>query len=102
MLPQHSRNELGAGSVRRIVEFFSTLVSPEMKLILFAQKSALMMIKPPGQPRVGGIFKINDGVLVSVKLHIKKEFAGAMSQSLVDELAIIADCSRIEAAKDSR
>ena len=47
---------------------FRPLVSlAEMLGVFGRQERALMMIEPPGEPRVGGVLEIDNGVLVAVE-----------------------------------
>ena len=32
-----------------------------------AQERALMMVEPPGEPRVGGVLEVDDGILVAIE-----------------------------------
>jgi hypothetical protein len=100
MLLQHFDDEFSAGLIRGIVEFPPAPVCPEMGFIFGAEERALVMIKPPAQARITGIFKIHDGILIAVKLDIQKKLAGAMRQALIDKLRVFVDCAQIEVAEN--
>ena len=99
VLPEHFADELRARPVCRIVKFFC-FCPPGNGLRPPAQEGALVMIKPPGQARIAGVLEIDDGVLVSIELHVQKQLAGAMGQPLVLELTIIVDRSQIKIAEN--
>jgi hypothetical protein len=46
--------------------------------VLLRQESALVMIEPPGQPLVGGVFEIDDGILVAVEKVWLEELGSLM------------------------
>jgi hypothetical protein len=102
MLLEHFNDEFGAGTVRGIVKFLSAPVCPEVRFILTAEEGALMMIEPPIQARIVGIFKIHYRVFVPVKLNVQKELAGMMSEPMIDKFAVFIDCIGIEIAENGR
>jgi hypothetical protein len=83
------------------VELSAAFVGFEVRFVFFAEKGALMMIKPPGQTRIAGIFEVNDGIFIPVEPNIEKQLAGTMCESLVHEFAIFADGVSIKVAEDS-
>ena len=93
MLLEHLHDEFGAGTVGRIVEFPAAPVGPEMSFVLPAEECALVMVEPPGQARIAGIFEIHDGIFIPVELHVQEKLASAVGQSLVLKFAIPADCA---------
>jgi len=58
-----------------------------------------VVIKPPGDLRRTGIFEVDDGVLVAVKLLFVEQRASAMDQSGEFKLDIAANAFAVEAGK---
>ena len=54
---------------------------PEVFGIIGAEEGTLVMIEPPGQILVRGIFEINDGIHIPVKKRVFKQLIGPMSQT---------------------
>src|SRR5579862_7514090 len=50
-----------------VVKLFARMVLAEMLRILGFQKSALMMVEPPGQQRRGRILEIDNHIFVAIK-----------------------------------
>jgi hypothetical protein len=44
--------------------------------VLGTQERALMMIEPPGEPRVGRILEIHDGIYIAVKETVPEQLGG--------------------------
>ena len=53
----------------------------EMLGILRREECALMMIEPPGQARIGGVFEIDDGVFIAIEHAGLENLAGPMRQA---------------------
>jgi len=68
--------------------------------VLRAQECALVMIEPPGEARVGGIFKIDDGIFIAIKERVVKKLLGFVSQAGVDELRVTREILFIESAEE--
>src|ERR1051326_6283377 len=62
-------NKLGARTIMRIMKFLARSYPgrtlKKMLLIFRSEKSALMMIKPPGQMRRTTVFEIDNGILIA-------------------------------------
>jgi hypothetical protein len=56
-------------------------VALEMLGVLGRQESALMMVEPPGQPRVGGVLEIHDGIDVAVEISGLEKLVGFVGQA---------------------
>jgi hypothetical protein len=95
-------NEAGAGFEVRVVEFLVTLILLEVGGIGGRQKRALVMIEPPGNFGGTGIFKVNDGVLVAVKILFIKEGASTVQQAGVHELDVVANPLAVETGEKRR
>jgi hypothetical protein len=67
MLSCHVSNEFGAGTIGWVMELFATGVGSEVGFVFFIEKCALMVIEPPGQARIAGVFEIDDGIFIAVK-----------------------------------
>ena len=50
-----------------------------------AQKGALMMIEPPGEVRMRGIFEVDDNVHIAVKEAVLKKLVGSVCQAGIVE-----------------
>jgi hypothetical protein len=70
-----------AGAIGRIVKLMAAMIVPEVLGVLRAQERALMMVEPPGEPRVGRIFEIDDGVHIAIEKPILKELGRFVSQA---------------------
>ena len=60
----------------------------EVQRIFRRQKGALMMVEPPGQPRVVGIFEVDDSVLIAVEQAVFEDLRSAVSHAGVEKLRI--------------
>src|SRR6266850_691882 len=60
-------NELCARLVIRIIKLGRPRSGSKVLFVLRREERALMMIKPPGQPRRRAVLEIDDGVIVAVK-----------------------------------
>ena len=58
-----------------------------------------MVVKPPGQIWIAGVFEVNDGILIAVKLHIQKQLPCPVSQPFVVEIRILVDTVAIKIAE---
>ena len=47
------------------------------------KKSGQMVVKPPGNPGGGGVFEVDDRILVAVELAFVKERTGAVKEAVV-------------------
>jgi hypothetical protein len=56
-----------AGLESRVVQLFSAAIVAEVLRVFRCQERALVMIEPPRQARIAGVFKIDDRVFVAVK-----------------------------------
>jgi len=101
MLLDHLHDELGARAICRIMEFPAAPIGAEVGFVLPAEECTLVMIEPPGQARIAGIFKIDNSVLVPIKLDIKEQLAGTMGEALIFKFTIPVDCIQIEVAEYS-
>src|SRR5579863_7867508 len=63
------------------------------------QKSALMVVEPPGNLRRTGILKVDDRVLVTVELVLVEQSAGAVNEAGELDFGIVADALQVEARK---
>ena len=58
------------------------------------------MVEPPGNVGRAGVFEVDDGVLVAIKLFLVEECAGAVHESGELKFGVTADAFAIEAGKD--
>src|SRR5581483_10481114 len=72
----HDADEGCARFKARIVKLFAALVLLEMLRILRGKECALMMIEPPGKPRIARILEIHDGVFIAVKQPVIEKLRG--------------------------
>ena len=84
----------------RVVELASARVAPEILRILLAEEGALMMIEPPGEARVVGIFEIHDGVFVAVEQLRSEYLLGPVRHACIAELRIRVNRARDETAEE--
>jgi hypothetical protein len=68
-----------------------------MGCVRSGKESALVMIKPPGDLRRAGIFEINDGVFVPVKVGFIEQRPGAMQEPGKNEFAVVANPLSVKA-----
>src|ERR1700733_10915196 len=61
-----------------------------------------MVIEPPGNFRRAGIFEIDDGVLIAIKLRFIEQRARAMEEAGIDEVHVAAHAFAIKAAEERR
>jgi large-conductance mechanosensitive channel len=57
------------------------MIVPKVLGVLRAQERALMMVEPPGEPRVGRILEIDDGIHIAIEKPILKELGRFVSQA---------------------
>src|SRR5262249_46025831 len=67
--------------------------------VLRAEKRALVVVKPPGDPGRGGILEVDDCVLIAVKIRFVKKCARAMHQSGELEIGVGANALAVKAGK---
>ena len=70
--------------------------------VLRGEKGALMVVKPPGDFRRGGILEVHDGVLVAIKIRFIKECACPVNQSGELKLRVRADALAIKTREQGR
>ena len=99
MLFRDHGDEAGTGLESRVVELAIALILLEMSRIGRGQKSALVVIEPPGDFGRAGVFEINDGILIAVELFFVEKSARAMEKPGVDELRVIANPLPVKAAE---
>ena len=73
-----------------------------MCLILGAEERALVMVKPPRQARITGVFEIDNCVLIPVKPDVKEELASPVCEALIGELRFGLDDAAIKTAEHRR
>jgi hypothetical protein len=61
------------------------------------QESAQVVVEPPGDLRRGGIFEVDDGILVAGEFRLVKERARAVKKSGILKVDVRADAFAIEA-----
>jgi hypothetical protein len=88
--------ETGAGLKIRVVEFLIALILLKVRSISGRQKCALMMVEPPGDFRGAGLFEIDDGIFLTIKVLLVKQSAGAMQQARENKLNVAANPFAIE------
>ena len=70
--------------------------------ILRRQESALVMVEPPCQAGVGGVFEVHDGVLIPVEHGRLKQLRGLVRQTGKIELGIGMEFLLDKAAEEGR
>jgi hypothetical protein len=93
------RQKLGAGFVFRVEKFLALITQAIVLRIFWREKSALVMVKPPGNLRGSGILEIDNGVLVAIKIGLIKERARAMHKSGELEVHVRPDAFAVETRK---
>ena len=83
-------DETGAGLECRVVKLAVALVLLEMGGVGRRQKSAFVVIEPPGDFGRTGIFKIDDGVFVAIKLLLVKQRTSPVQQAGIYKVCIVA------------
>ena len=101
-LARHVGDEHGAGAVGRIVKLVAAMVVPEMLGVFRAQKRALVMIEPPGEPRIGRILEIDDGIHIAIEKPVFKELGRFVGQAGEFKLGAWSVLFLIKAAEISR
>ena len=77
-------------------------VVAEMFAVLGRQKGALVMIEPPGEARVGGIFKVDNGVDVAVEHARLKQLRSFVRQAGEEKLGAGIELFFHETAEEGR
>ena len=82
------RDKAGAGSeigiAKLVIAAGRILLAGQIILLVLGRKEGRqMMVKPPRDPGRGGVFEVDDGVLVAVKFALVKERAGAVQQAVI-------------------
>src|ERR1051325_8136825 len=70
--------------------------------VLGSEERALMVIEPPRQTRIAGVFEIHDGILVAIKQTVLKELGGLMGHAGVVEFGIGMERAADKAAEKCR
>ena len=96
------RDKTGTGLEIRIIELTIALVLFEVFRIGWSKKCALVMIEPPCDIRGTGILKIDDGVLLAIKLILVKERARPVYQAGKDEFCVTANALAVKTGKQRR
>lgn len=82
-----------------VIELAIAWVLLKMIGVFGREKCALVVVKPPGDFWRTGIFEIDDGIFVAVKIGFIEKRSGAMQQARVNKLDIVADAFRIKPRK---
>jgi hypothetical protein len=61
---------------------------PEVFRILRAQEGALMVIKPPGDVRVGRVLKIDNRIYIAIEKRVFKQLVRPVGQACVREFTV--------------
>ena len=101
-LLRHLGDELRARPVIGIVELRVAGVLLEVRGVLRRQERALMVIEPPRDSRRWRVLEVDDGILVAGEVFLVEQRTGAMHQSNVLELDVLADAFAIEPRKKRR
>src|SRR5205085_2662020 len=62
------RDEFSTGMEFGIIKLLATAVSAKMRGVGLGEEGALVMVEPPGQAVTRGIFKVDDGILVAIRI----------------------------------
>ena len=92
--------ELGAGLVGGVVEFFAGMILAEMLGVGGLEERALVVVEPPGEQRRARVFEIDDGVFVAVKGAVFKGLRGFVRHAGVQEFGGGVDALATEARED--
>ncbi len=87
----------GAGSVE---ELLARCIRTKMRFVGLGKKSGLMMIEPPGQPLIGAIFEVKNGVLIAIKLIAVKSVVRPVHRGRVADLGVGSDDRAVKLGKD--
>jgi len=99
-LAGHVRDERGAGFIARVVKLASARVAAELFGIRAAEEGALVMIEPPGEARVIGVFEIYDGVFVAIEQIRREDLRGPVGHACIAEFRIRVNRPRDETAEE--
>ena len=76
------------------------LALQKVLLIRGREKSAQMMIEPPGNARRGAVLEVDDRILVADKIRLLKECSSSMHQSVITILRVPANAFAVEAHEE--
>ena len=99
---KRKRLKVKGWKIGTVKEFLALVAQAIMLRIFRREKSALMMIKPPGNLGRSGILEIDNGILIAIEIGFIEERACAMHQSCELEVHIRPDAFAIEAGKQRR
>jgi dCMP deaminase len=63
------------------------------------EEGALMVIEPPGQPRIARILEIHDGILIAIEQAVLEQLGRLVRHPRIAELRIRVNCARDKAAE---
>ncbi len=95
-------DEHGAGAVGGIVKLVAAVVVAEVLGVFRAQERALVMVEPPGQPRIGRILEIDDRIHIAIEKPVFKKLGSFVSQAGEFKVGARSVLSLVKAAKISR
>ena len=98
----HCADEHGARFERGIVHLAAAAVLPEVLRVFRCQERALVMIEPPGEVGITGIFEIYNGVFVAIEKLVLEKLRSFMRHAGVHELRAGMKNAFHEAAEESR
>ncbi len=102
--PQRFARHLGdkrrARLVSGVVELAPAGIPPEVLGVLRRQKRALVMVEPPGEPRIARVLEIDNGVLVAIEQAGVEQLGRLVRHSRVSELRIRVNRARDKAAEE--
>src|SRR3954452_7354628 len=73
-----------------------------MGSVFGSEERALVMIEPPRNFLRRGVFEVEDGIFVAIKIFFVEQSAGTMHEARVAELHVAFHALSIEPRKDSR
>src|SRR6185503_18020124 len=95
------RNEFSARLASGVEKFLSRFVGAEMRFVRGSEKCRFMMIKPPGETIGGGIFEVNNRILIAIEHLQVEECAGAMEEAAILDLGVRTNFLFVKAGEGS-
>src|SRR5450756_1760586 len=83
----------------RVIELPAAGILAEMLLVFGVEERALVMIEPPGQLWVAGVFEVHDGVFVAIEQRRIEKLRRRVGHARIAELRIRVDRARDESAE---
>lgn len=100
LLFRHACKELGVRGTGRVEKFLARSIGTKMSFIRLGKKRRLMMIEPPGQPLIGAVLEVKNGVLIAVELLAVEGVVRPVHRGRIADLGIGSDDRAVKLGKD--